>query len=154
MYSLLRHVNCDVWMYLGIWRNFSYSLKSYCVTHLSYLYWSCVPRSHWCTWCVLLVYSDILSIWYITIGPLYLLSTMSSPQISIVGKGSSPECNKHGLSRGNSISVKLSPSLQTPQRITKAQMEAMRATANFHYKFFVETKSKVTNMEQDIKQKI
>jgi hypothetical protein len=30
-------------MYWGIWRRFSYSLRSYCVTHLSYLFWSCAP---------------------------------------------------------------------------------------------------------------
>jgi hypothetical protein len=47
---------------------FSYFLRSYCVTHISYLSWSCAPRSH-------LVYMvctsssyDILSICYITLS--------------------------------------------------------------------------------------
>ena len=53
-------------MYLVMWRRFSYSLKSYCVTNISYMYWSCAPRSHCYTWCVLLLCDDILSIQFIT----------------------------------------------------------------------------------------
>jgi hypothetical protein len=31
-------------MYWGIWRRFSYSLRSYCVTHISDLFRSCAPK--------------------------------------------------------------------------------------------------------------
>ena len=64
MYSLLTS-DLDVLTYWGIWRRFSYSL-SYNVTHLYYFYWSCVAFSHSYTWCVLLVFYDILRIWFIT----------------------------------------------------------------------------------------
>jgi hypothetical protein len=53
-------------MYLGIWRRFSYSLRSYYVTNLSYLYWSCATLSHLlCMVCTLVSY-DISRFWFIT----------------------------------------------------------------------------------------
>ena len=61
-----------IWGYmniLNIWRSFSYSLRSYCITHLSYLLWSCDPRSILCT----LVYYCILRIWFLTFLKSYQL---------------------------------------------------------------------------------
>jgi hypothetical protein len=51
----------DIWfryMYvLGCLNTFSYSLRIYCVTHISYWFWSCAPCSHFSVHCV---YSNLL----------------------------------------------------------------------------------------------
>ena len=49
--------------YLVIWRGLPYCLKSFCVT---YLYWSFFSTLTLCTWCVLMLFYDILSIWILT----------------------------------------------------------------------------------------
>lgn len=85
---------------------------------------------------------------YLSIGPLYLLSSMSFPQWALRVKGLILSASK-----GTSSSVKLSPSLQTPQCITKAQTNTMRGAVDFHCKFPTETKAEVANMEHAIKRK-
>jgi hypothetical protein len=50
-----------IWIYgcIGvIWRRFSYSIRSYCVTHLYYLFGSCAPHSHLVYIVCILVYYD------------------------------------------------------------------------------------------------
>jgi hypothetical protein len=47
---------------------FSYSLRSYCVSHLYYLSWSCAPHSHLLYMVCTLAYCVILRFWFITFG--------------------------------------------------------------------------------------